>query len=164
LLSKKGYASLEITMDIRDERALQAVKNIYGGSIKVRSHVSALRYRLHNKQGLLNLINDVNGHIRNPVRLIQLNYICVNYNITLNYPEKLTLYNGWLSGFFDAVGHIQLVPSVTGPPCSHIKGERTVDNNPQLIISVIHRDLNLVSNYKDLFGGVINIISNGRYE
>ena len=32
-LSKKGYASLEITMDIRDERALQAVKNVYGGSI-----------------------------------------------------------------------------------------------------------------------------------
>jgi hypothetical protein len=81
-------------MDIRDERALQAVKNVYGGSIKLRSGVSALRYRLHNKQGLLNLVNDVNGHIRNPVRLIQLNYICVNYNIHLIYPEKLTLHNG----------------------------------------------------------------------
>lgn len=33
---KKGYASLEITMDIRDERALTAVKNVYGGSIKIR--------------------------------------------------------------------------------------------------------------------------------
>ena len=73
LLSKKGYASLEITMDIKDERALQAVKNVYGGSIKLRSGVSALRYRLHNKKGLLNLINDVNGYIRNPIRLIQLN-------------------------------------------------------------------------------------------
>ena len=81
LLSKKGYASLEITMDIRDERALTAVKNVYGGSIKLRSGVSALRYRLHNKD-LLNLINDVNGDIRNPIRLIQLNYICVKYNIT----------------------------------------------------------------------------------
>lgn len=68
-------------MDIRDERALQAVKNVYGGSIKLRSGVSALRYRLHNKD-LLNLINDVNGDIRNPIRLIQLNYICVKYNIT----------------------------------------------------------------------------------
>lgn len=88
LLSKKGYASSpppygpEITMDIRDERALQAVKNVYGGSIKLRSGVSALRYRLHNKEGLLNLINDVNGEIRNPIRLIQLNYICLKYNIT----------------------------------------------------------------------------------
>jgi hypothetical protein len=88
LRPKKGYASLEITMDIRDERALQAVKNVYGGSslrLKLRSGVSALRYRLHNKEGLLNLINDVNGYIRNPIRLIQLNYICVKYNITLNY-------------------------------------------------------------------------------
>ena len=107
-LSKKGYASLEITMDIRDERALQAVKNVYGGSIKLRSGVSALRYRLHNKEGLFNLIRDVNGHIRNPIRLIQLNYICVKYNITLNYPTKLNLYDGWLSGFFDADGTITI--------------------------------------------------------
>jgi hypothetical protein len=81
-------------MDIRDERALQAVKNVYGGSIKLRSGVSALRYRLHSKKSLLGLINDVNGLIRNPVRLIQLNYICVNYAIALKYPEKLTLDNG----------------------------------------------------------------------
>ena len=31
LLSKKGYGSLEITMDVRDERALHVIKNIYGG-------------------------------------------------------------------------------------------------------------------------------------
>jgi len=81
-------------MDIRDERALQAVKNVYGGSIKLRSNAKALRYRLHNKEGLLNLINDVNGLIRNPHRLIQLNYICVKYELTLIHPEKLTTYNG----------------------------------------------------------------------
>ena len=99
LLSKKGYASLEITMDIRDERALQAVKNVYGGSIKLRSNANAMRYRLHNKEGLLNLINDVNGLIRNPVRLIQLNNICIKYGIALIYPDKLNLNNGWLAGF-----------------------------------------------------------------
>ena len=33
LLSKNGYASLDITMDIRDEYALQIVKNVYEGSI-----------------------------------------------------------------------------------------------------------------------------------
>ena len=56
--SKKGYAGLEITMDIRDERALQAVKNVYGGSIKLRSNAKALRYTLHHKEGLLNVINE----------------------------------------------------------------------------------------------------------
>lgn len=144
LLSKKGYASLEITMDIRDERALQAVKNIYGGSIKLRSGLSALRYRLHNKQGLLNLIKDVNGHIRNPVRLIQLNYICVNYNITLNYPEKLTFYNGWLSGFFDADGTISINSSTW-----------------QLSISTGQKTSEILTPLVELYGGYVYIDRGG---
>jgi hypothetical protein len=93
-LSKKGYASLEITLDIRDEHALQIIKNIYGGSIKLRSGANALRYRLHHKLGLLNLINDVNGHIRNSHRLVQLNKICYKYELSLIYPEKLNYDNG----------------------------------------------------------------------
>jgi hypothetical protein len=94
LLTKKGYASLEITMDIRDEHALQIIKNVYGGSIKLRSGACALRYRLHHKSGLLKLINDVNGNIRNSNRLLQLNKICDKYNITLIHPKKLTYNNG----------------------------------------------------------------------
>ena len=31
----------------------RAVKNVYGGSIKLRSNAKALRYRLHDKEGLL---------------------------------------------------------------------------------------------------------------
>ena len=108
LLSKKGYASLEITMDIRDEHALQIVKNVYGGSIKLRSGANALRYRLHHKSGFLKLINDVNGQIRNSNRLVQLNKICHKYDLTLIYPEKLTFDNGWLSGFFDSDGTVTI--------------------------------------------------------
>jgi hypothetical protein len=81
-------------MDIRDEHALQIVKNVYGGSIKLRSNANALRYRLHHKSGLLNLINDVNGYIRNSNRLVQLNKICDKYQLNLNYPDKLNYNNG----------------------------------------------------------------------
>ena len=144
-LSKKGYASLEITMDIRDERALQAVKNVYGGSIKLRSGVSALRYRLHSKKGLLNLINDVNGYIRNSIRLIQLNYICVNYDVTLKYPEKLTLENGWFSGFFDADGTIA-IKSTTW----------------QLSISASQKTSELLTPLVELFGGYVYIDRGGQ--
>jgi len=94
LLSKKGYASLEITMDIRDEHALQIIKNVYGGSIKLRSGCNALRYRLHHKSGFLLLVNDVNGFIRNSTRLIQLSKICDKYDIRLIYPDKLIYDNG----------------------------------------------------------------------
>jgi hypothetical protein len=107
-LSKKGYAGLEITMDIRDERALQIIKNVYGGAIKLRSNTNSMRYRLHHKEGLLNLVHDINGHIRNPNRLIQLNNICIKYNIILIWPEELEQDNGWFSGFFDADGTITI--------------------------------------------------------
>lgn len=108
LLSKKGYASLEITMDIRDEHALKIVKNVYGGSIKLRSGAKALRYRLHHNSGLLKLIKDVNGQIRNSHRQVQLNKICQKYEIKFIFPEKLTFNNGWLSGFFDADGTVTI--------------------------------------------------------
>ena len=140
LLSKKGYASLEITMDIRDEHALQIVKNAYGGSIKLRSGANALRYRLHHKSGLLKLINDVNGHIRNSNRLLQLNKICHKYEISLIYPEKLTFDDGWLSGFFDADGTVTINSTV-----------------PQLSIALSQKTSELFQPLLDIYGGDIYI-------
>ena len=140
LLSKKGYASLEITMDIRDEHALQIVKNAYGGSIKIRSGANALRYRLHHKSGLLKLINDVNGHIRNSNRLVQLNKICHKYDISLIYPQKLTFDNAWLSGFFDADGTVTINST-----------------NTQLSISVSQKTSELLQPLIEIYGGNIYI-------
>ena len=51
-LSKKGYAALEITMDLRDSHTLYFIKQKLGGSIKLRSGVKAIRYRLHHRQGM----------------------------------------------------------------------------------------------------------------
>ena len=140
LLSKKGYGSLEITMDIRDEHALQIIKNVYGGSIKLRSGANALRYRLHHKSGLLSLINDVNGQIRNSNRLIQLNKLCYKYNLTLIYPEKLNYYNGWLSGFFDGDGTITINKT-----------------NTQLSICLSQKTSELLIPLIDIYGGNIYI-------
>jgi len=93
-LSKKGYASLDIVMETRDKHCLYQVKQRFGGSVKLRSGVKWLRYRLHHKKGLLDLIDAVNGEIRNPVRLLQLNKICENYNIPFIHPSPLTYDNG----------------------------------------------------------------------
>jgi ubiquinol-cytochrome c reductase cytochrome b subunit len=81
-------------MDIRDEHALQIIKNVYGGSIKLVSGKKALRYCLRHKQGFLALVNDVNGEIRNSYRLMQLNKICLKYGIALIYPDKLKYESG----------------------------------------------------------------------
>lgn len=108
-LSKKNYAALEITMDLRDSATLYYIKQIYGGSIKLRSGVKAIRYRLHHKEGILSLIKDINGLIRNPDRLAQLYKICLYYNIPLIYPTPLiNFYDPWVSGFFDSDGTVTL--------------------------------------------------------
>lgn len=105
-LSKKGYASLEITIDRRDETCLHKIKNIFGGSIKPIAGLKAIRYRLHNKEGLLKIIEAVNGQIRNPTRLAQLFKICEKYKIQLIYANNITYHNGWLSGFIDSDGSV----------------------------------------------------------
>jgi ubiquinol-cytochrome c reductase cytochrome b subunit len=81
-------------MDIRDQHCLYQIKQKFGGSIKLRSGVKAVRYRLHHKKGLLNLINAVNGNIRNPIRILQLERLLHLYNIKYKNPKPLTYNNG----------------------------------------------------------------------
>jgi hypothetical protein len=108
LLSKKGYASLEIVMELRDKHCLYQIKQVFGGAVQLRAGDNHLRYRLHSHAPLLNLIAAVNGNIRNPVRLSQLHKICVEYDTPLLLPEPLTYRNGWFSGFFDSDGSVYL--------------------------------------------------------
>lgn len=107
-LSKKGYACLEIVTQLRDKRCLYLIKQKYGGAVKLYAGDNYLRYRLHHKVGLLNLINGVNGLIRNPIRILQLGKICDKYGLNLKDTQPLTYYNGWLAGFFDTDGSIYL--------------------------------------------------------
>jgi LAGLIDADG endonuclease len=89
LVSKKGYISCEITMSLADEYALRYIQNKIGGSIKLRSGVKAVRYRLHNRKGMIELINRINGKIRHTSRLKQLNLLCAIMGIHFNTPDQL---------------------------------------------------------------------------
>lgn len=140
LLSKKGYASLEITMETRDKHCLYLIKQKFGGSVKLKSGVNWLRYRLHHKKGLLDLINAVNGEIRNPVRLLQLNNICEKYGIHLIQPKPLTYNNGWLSGFFDSDGSVYLNLE-----------------SAQLFITASQKNRFILDSLTELYGGTIYI-------
>ncbi len=142
LISKKGYASLEITMDIHDEYALNKVKQKLGGSVKRRSEARAFRYRLHHKLGILNLLGRINGNIRNSKRIAQLQKMCILYKIPYKEPIKLTLHSSWFSGFFDADGTIFY---------SMKKGW------PQLTISVSNKkEIDLIP-FQEVFGGYIHL-------
>lgn len=151
LVSNKGYSSLEITMELSDKSALCSIKDKYGGSIKLRNGTNAWRYRLHHKEGMINLINDVNGNIRNSKRLPQLHKVCQLLNIPVKYPLLLNNTNSWFTGFFDADGTITY----------SIK-----NNRPQLSIRVSNKYIQDVQYFKDVFGGNIYFdnSANGSYQ
>jgi hypothetical protein len=141
--NKQSIASLEILINNRDEHALQIIKNIYGGSIKLRSGCQTLRYKLQHEPGLLRLIKDVNGEIRDPMRLIQFKKILYKFNLNLDYPAKLNYYNGWLSGVFDGQGVIN-INFVT----------------PHLVIIINLKTLDLLKTVENLYSGNIFIDRN----
>jgi hypothetical protein len=107
-LSKGGTARFTITMDIRDKSALYEIKHKLGGSIYTIANANALRYQLSHRKGLIVLIKGVNGLIRNPTRMLQMNKLCLKYGIELLYPKPLTFNNGWLSGFIDSDGSVYM--------------------------------------------------------
>lgn len=85
-VSKAGYTSCEITMGSADLVCLRYLQDKLGGSIKSRSGANALRWRLHNKQGIINMINSINGYIRDSARLVQLHRVCRVLHIILLAP------------------------------------------------------------------------------
>lgn len=139
-LSKKGYASLEITMDMKDAKCLYQVKQHFGGSVKRRSGVKAIRYRLHDYKGLLFAINKLNGRIRNPIRQLQLSKVCKQYSINFLFPKGLIKETGWLAGFFDSDGTIIINKT-----------------NLQISISIFQRTSELLNPLVSLYGGNVYI-------
>ena len=142
LLSKNGYNSCEITMDARDKKVLYLLQHKYGGSVKHISNAYAFKYKLRNKAGLIALINDVNGLIRNPIRLLQMNKLCEKFNIPLKYANNLTFNDGWLSGFIDSDGSVYYNES-----------------SGQVFISISQKNKYLLEPLIHIYGGRVDIAS-----
>lgn len=94
LLSKKGYGSLEVVTELRDQNALYQVKQKFGGAVKHRAGDNHLRYRLHNRPGLIRLAAAVGTQLRNPTRVHQLNRLAAHYGFPLEYASPLAYRNG----------------------------------------------------------------------
>lgn len=107
-ISRDKYVSLEIVLESRDIACLNKIKDCYGGSIKVTSHARAVRYRLHHYAGILQIIQDLNGLLYNPVRIVQFQRVCDLYNIAYVPSQPLTYDNAYLSGLIDSDGSIYL--------------------------------------------------------
>lgn len=139
-VSQKNYASLEITMDIRDSNCLYFLKSIFGGSLKLRAGTKSIRYRLHDKKGLILLLIFVNSNIRLSKRILQYTKVLNLYNINFIEAPKLIFNNGWLSGFFDSDGTVSI--NFT---------------NLQLSISISQKEKYILDIIKEVYGGFVYI-------
>lgn len=141
-LSKKGTARLIIIMDIKDKNTLYEIKNKFGGKIYTIANTNALKYQISHKKGLINIINAINGNIRNPKRMLQMNKLCNKYNIKLLFPKPLTYYNGWFSGLIDSDGSLHM--NVT---------------SGQIFLSITQKDKYILEPLIKLYSGRIRTIS-----
>lgn len=139
-VTQSKYTNCEITVELKDQKALYYVKQRLGGSVKLRSGSCSIRYRITNKKIMINLINIINGYIVNSVRLPQLHRACSILDIPLKTPVKLDINSAWFSGFFDADG------------CITYSFKRGI---PQLTISASNKSHIDVSYFKEIFGGNI---------
>ena len=106
LISKASYPSLEITVETKDIGILQQIRAGLGaGSIRPRS-ANAVRYRLHTIAGVLDVVNRINGLLRNSARVPQLERMCEYYSIPYILAQPLNPSSAWYSGFFDTDGTI----------------------------------------------------------
>ena len=142
LVSKKGYASFKLILPEKDKSIFYEIKHKYGGSIKSISGSNSFRYKLHTKKGLINLVNSINGLVRNPAKILQLNKTCVLYNIELKPTIPLTYNNGWFSGIIDADGSLNLNKE-----------------SDQLILSITQKNRFILDPLNKLYLGRIKIIS-----
>ena len=107
-IQKNNVASCEITMALNDERLLIQIKQKLGGHILLRAGAQAVRYRLQHQQGMIQLINRINGFIRNSQRVTQFQRLCDHLKIPYFTASQLNLKNGYCAGFFDGNGTILL--------------------------------------------------------
>lgn len=107
--ARKGLQTghLEIPSQLSNAHIFDLLLQRFGGIVKpLTGRPNVVVYYLRDQIGLINLINAINGEIRNPIRFEQFSNLCKIYGIIPLEASPLTYYNGWLSGFFDADGSI----------------------------------------------------------
>nr|WFS79751.1 hypothetical protein [Ulva prolifera]WFS79828.1 hypothetical protein [Ulva prolifera]WFS79905.1 hypothetical protein [Ulva prolifera] len=172
-IQKNKAAVLEITMPLKDENLLNQIKQKLGGNIKRRKQSFSIRYRLGHKDGMVELINRINGNIRNTIRVKQFKTICSHFNIVYIEAKPLTAYNAYISGFFDADGTICIrvnkaskENSIKSGVFGKIERLKKARGSHQIEISIANKYFENIIIFKEAFGfGTIRKVGkDSRYE
>jgi len=113
ILGKDGYLEFKVTQSSVDAQILFYIKKELGfGSVSVQDKINKTHhYRVRDKKNILKLIEIFNGNIltkhKNNQFKLWVEGFNLIYNMDIKYMEpthKVSLDNGWLSGFTDAEG------------------------------------------------------------
>jgi len=130
-------------MNARDKNVLNLLRSKYRGLIKEISNGYSVKYKLINRQGIKALLEDINGLIRNPARLLQMSKLCRKFNMELKeFKPRIKFENGWFSGFLDSEGSIYYKES-TG----------------QVFISITQKNKFLLDLLVPTYGGRVDVCS-----
>lgn len=92
LVSKAGYTSCEITVGEKERPVLNVIKSQLAGKITAPSGVSALRWRLHNRKGMLLLLEMINGKLLRPESQQQLARVCAALGVEYKSSGQLIVH------------------------------------------------------------------------
>jgi hypothetical protein len=109
-VSKANYCSCEITMHTKEIQTLHYVKALCGGSVQSRTSSNSVRWRLHNRAGMIQLCLNLNGRLQTTAKQIQFSkaWNALGLSIALQNTCPLSAASSWLSGFFTGDGHFNL--------------------------------------------------------
>ena len=107
-VNKNGNVGFELTLPMEDEKVLRIIQNKFGGNIKARSGVKAVRYRTQRQEVMYKIVNCLNGFVINNVRLAQLHKVCLFLNIPIKEPIVPNINSAYISGLLDSDGTINI--------------------------------------------------------
>lgn len=122
--TKEKSVSFELTTHITDARMLYMLKNkLKAGQVKLRSNSQSVRYRIKQKNSILDIIARLNGKLRNPARIVQFKNVCVLYNISyIDPPVFISKDDGYLAGLLDSDGSFAISVSNSSAKDSQLSG------------------------------------------
>lgn len=121
---KENTISFEVTTHTTDVRVLYDIKNkLKTGSVKLRSNTQSVRFRVKNKEAILNIVNRLNGKLYNKARVAQFEQVCQMLNVKkLPTPALLEKDNGYISGLIDSDGSFAISVTKSSAEDSQLSG------------------------------------------
>lgn len=134
-VSRNRYVSCEITMHENEIQTLYFIKKHLGGSVKPRKGKRAYRWRLHKREPIVDLLNQVNSCLQ--TKRVQDKFVkaCQLYDISIIPTKPLNLETGWFSGFFSGDGSFSINVATQFQPSLSIS--QTEQNILQRIAAVV---------------------------